>query len=710
MSERQRCPDCGADHPTDATAGLCPKCLLSVALESSNDAVVSPFAATTPQPGQFVAPAAAVLAPHFPQLEIIEPLGHGGMGAVYKARQTKLDRFVALKVIRPESADDPTFAERFTREARTLARLGHPNIVAVHDFGEMTLHREDEAPAEPHSRAARSEPRTLFYFIMEYIDGANLRDLIQRGPLPPQQALAIVSQVCDALQYAHDEGIVHRDIKPENVLLDRRGRVRIADFGLAKLATAAPENFTLTGTHQVMGTPRYMAPEQMEGSHLVDHRADIYSLGVVLYEMLTGELPLGRFEPPSRKASIDARVDDVVHRALAKDPVRRYQRASELRRDVESVALAAESPPDVTSGLDAAERAAGLRGPSTILEQHVAGVVNWFREGTDSGAAPLPPSDRAAIRRKVRAPAVTLMLFGVLLLFPAAVLLTNGFDIADGNDRSPWQVGVAMMAAGLGVVGLSGLIVRGGWHMLSLEGLRPALLAGILAPPVGVWALIVLSRRDVKAAFASGSSSSAVLADHAEAAPVRRVGRDWVTLTRDQVESDALPDVCLVCGQPAQERVNRTFDSSPGWAALLLLAGFIPGVIALMLTSKSMRVACPLCPQHRSHWSRLTWVAGAGWLLIILLGAVGYFAGMAVSVPHRDGSTAHVAGLAIGAGIGLILWLAPVIYLASTRVGVKRITHDEITLENVAPLFAKAAGPASRVERTSTHGSVEKNV
>jgi predicted Ser/Thr protein kinase len=284
MSEYERCPDCGAELPTGATAGLCPKCLLSAGLEGSDDAAaaVSPFAATTPQPGGFVPPTAASLAPHFPQLEIIELLGHGGMGAVYKARQTKLDRFVALKVIRPGSADDPAFAERFTREARTLARLGHPHIVAVHDFGEITSDRESEAPAEPHVGTAEPRPpRALYYFVMEYIDGANLRDLMQSGALHAEQALAIVPQICDALQYAHDEGIVHRDIKPENILLDRRGRVKIADFGLAKLASAAPENFTLTGTHQVMGTPRYMAPEQMEGSHLVDHRADIYSLGVV---------------------------------------------------------------------------------------------------------------------------------------------------------------------------------------------------------------------------------------------------------------------------------------------------------------------------------------------------------------------------------------------------------------------------------------------
>ena len=268
------------------------------------------------------------LAAHFPQLEILELLGHGGMGAVYKARQPKLDRLVALKILRPESADDPAFAERFNREARTLARLSHPHIVAVYDFGEVSL----SGMPRP-----GTGPRTLYYFLMEYVDGANLRQLLQTGELTPQQALAIVPQICEALQFAHDEGVVHRDIKPENILLDKRGRVKIADFGLAKLAAGSPEEFTLTGTHQVMGTPRYMAPEQMEGSHAVDHRADIYSLGVVFYEMLTGEVPMGRFEPPSKKVEIDVRLDEVVLRTLAREPERRYQQASDVKTDVESI-------------------------------------------------------------------------------------------------------------------------------------------------------------------------------------------------------------------------------------------------------------------------------------------------------------------------------------------------------------------------------------
>ena len=173
---------------------------------------------------------------------------------------------------------------------------------------------------------------------MEYVDGVNLRHALRAGRLAPREALAIVPQICDALQYAHDQGVVHRDIKPENVLLDRTGRVKIADFGLAKLLGKGPDDFTLTRTQQVMGTPRYMAPEQIEKPTTVDHRADIYSLGVVLYEMLTGELPLGRFEPPSHKVQVDVRIDEVVLRTLEKEPERRYQRASQVKTELASAA------------------------------------------------------------------------------------------------------------------------------------------------------------------------------------------------------------------------------------------------------------------------------------------------------------------------------------------------------------------------------------
>ena len=217
-------------------------------------------------------------------------------------------------------------------------------------------------------------PYNSLYFVMEYVAGANLRQMIQAGKLQPEQALAIVPQICDALQYAHDEGIVHRDIKPENILLDKKGRPKIADFGLSKLLSEDRPDVSLTATHQVMGTLGYMAPEQMEGSRNVDHRADIYSLGVVFYEMLTGELPLGRFAAPSQKAQVDVRLDEVVLRTLEKEPDRRYQRASEVKTEVEQVSGHIAGDPATTressTGADSFEQYSDLRAGMALMDAH----------------------------------------------------------------------------------------------------------------------------------------------------------------------------------------------------------------------------------------------------------------------------------------------------------------------------------------------------
>jgi len=209
----------------------------------------------------------------------------------------------------------------------------HPNIVAVYDFGQI-----DE----------------LFYFVMEFVDGVTLRDTIAAGSVAPEEALRVIPDLCDALQFAHEEGVVHRDIKPENILLDKRGRVEIADFGLAKLLKAeGDEDENLTGTHQVMGTLKYMAPEQMATSRNVDHRADIYSLGVIFYELLTGDLPVGWFAPPSKKVAVDVRLDEVVLRTLEAEPGRRYQHASEVKSAVEQLSsgpIVPTKPPQAPSG------------------------------------------------------------------------------------------------------------------------------------------------------------------------------------------------------------------------------------------------------------------------------------------------------------------------------------------------------------------------
>jgi serine/threonine protein kinase len=256
----------------------------------------------------------AELAPKFPDLEIIELIGRGGMGAVYRARQKSLERMVALKILPPEVGHNVDFTERFAREAQAMARLHHPHIVTIFDFGQRD---------------------GVFFFFMEYVDGCSLRQLMEGGKFTPPEALAIVPQICEALQYAHNKGVVHRDIKPDNILMDRDGEVKIADFGLAKLVGLGAARST---GEAVMGTPKYMAPEQISHPDEVDHRADIYALGVMFYQMLTGEYPGEVCIPPSRMVQVDVRLDEIVLRALERTPQLRFQSATEMQTQIQTVA------------------------------------------------------------------------------------------------------------------------------------------------------------------------------------------------------------------------------------------------------------------------------------------------------------------------------------------------------------------------------------
>lgn len=267
------------------------------------------------------------LAPLFPHLEIIDCLGRGGMGVVYKARQRSLNRLVALKLLAPERADDPDFAARFTREAQALASLNHPNIVAVHDSGQAG---------------------GFYFLLMEYVDGENLRQVLDRRRIGPQEALSLIPPICDALQCAHARGIVHCDIKPENLLLNESGQVKIADFGIAKLLRRGDDNGIGAAQHGdtpreempdgfAPGTPDYAAPEQRTPNGTADHRADIFSLGVVLYELLTGERPKPNIVPPSRCVQVDLRIDEIVLRALEGKPELRFASMDEFRTQLVAV-------------------------------------------------------------------------------------------------------------------------------------------------------------------------------------------------------------------------------------------------------------------------------------------------------------------------------------------------------------------------------------
>jgi predicted Ser/Thr protein kinase len=555
MDTLRFCPQCQQPLPANAPEGLCPQCLLRAA-------AITNFAPSEPQPvttsgsggGDIVDIGDPVaVGKCLPQFEIIALLGRGGMGVVYKARQLNLDRIVALKILPPVDSQSADFVERFRREARSLAKLSHPNIVAVHDFGESG---------------------GLYYFAMEFVDGANLREMIRTGKMRPEEALAVVPKICDALQFAHEEGVVHRDVKPENILIDKRGRVKIADFGLAKLLRREQADHTLTMTGMTLGTPRYMAPEQLDKPETVDHRADIYSLGVVFYEMLTGEVPMGRFAPPSEKVRIDVRLDEIVLHALERDADRRYQHVSEVRDDVEKVtskpqvaqaAPVPESPNDEEDGEAEHSGFAAWGGRIVALAAVLLAFFNpwgakaWYffaagcaifgvlmsfgigrrRTGEkggrqdSSGKVPLTPPE---LRAKINAAGISMLIAGIAIAVSGLIGFTYGAvtasnyasTITNPNDTVVVRasVGVFIMLA-LALCGIA--ILNGGLAMrrlrfhgfaflmaLLLMALLPAMVLVTHGPPpqiflvqvvfglyAGIRAFLVLRKPAVKAAFAA---------------------------------------------------------------------------------------------------------------------------------------------------------------------------------------------------------------
>ncbi len=479
QASEKTCPQCGATVPPGTPSVLCPRCLLTLGFESQPGLDQPSTAAYRPR---FVAPLPEQLAPYFPQLEILERVGYGGMGVVYKARQKELDRFVALKILRPDFENDPGFAERFQREARALAKLNHPHIVTVYDFGKQG---------------------DLYFFLMEFVDGTSLRHVEETGRLSCKEALGIVPQVCDALQYAHEQGIVHRDIKPENILLTKEGRVKIADFGLAKIARQIDDQGgvaerPLTGTRQVVGTPHYMAPEQVEHPTEVDHRADIFSLGVVLYEMLTGELPLGRFPLPSQKVRIDLRLDEVVLRALEKEPAQRYQRVTDVRTDVDHIR-------------DSEPQTAKAKTPTQRGSENAAWVKDRFKQATAFVAALLPaqpPGEsktREQLEQELHIPARALTFLGVVSIVIGLLMFLN--SPSNPRDISPFYGFMTLMSVLAGgqaiFVGLC-LKSRQYYFAATVGCATLFMLFGALwfvILPFAIWALVILRHPGAKTHF-----------------------------------------------------------------------------------------------------------------------------------------------------------------------------------------------------------------
>lgn len=255
--------------------------------------------------------------PTIPGYSLEYEIGRGGMGVVYAATQLTLQRRVAIKMLSPELSAHPTLVQRFDKEALVLAKLAHPNIVQIID---------------------KAVVGGAYYFVMEFVAGTSLRKRIPPRGLPPAEAFPIFEQVCDALEFIHGEGVIHRDVKPENIFLSDRGGVKLGDFGLVGLLEEDTLKEHLTGKSSAMGTALYMAPEQRTDARSVDQRADIYSLGVTFYEMLTGQVPSLKYLSASQLAAgLDPLVDRIIDHALEAAPSARYSSVREMLGDLQNV-------------------------------------------------------------------------------------------------------------------------------------------------------------------------------------------------------------------------------------------------------------------------------------------------------------------------------------------------------------------------------------
>ncbi|MCP9274893.1 Stk1 family PASTA domain-containing Ser/Thr kinase [Mycolicibacterium arenosum] len=347
--------------------------------------------------------------------ELGEILGFGGMSEVHLARDVRLHRDVAVKVLRADLARDPSFYLRFRREAQNAAALNHPAIVAVYDTGEA------ETPTGP-----------LPYIVMEYVDGVTLRDIVHTdGPIEPRRAIEIIADACQALNFSHQHGTIHRDVKPANIMISKTGAVKVMDFGIAKALADAGNSVTQTAA--VIGTAQYLSPEQARGE-TVDARSDVYSLGCVLYEILTGEPPFvgdspvavayqhvreDPTPPSTRHRGISPELDAVVLKALTKNPENRYQSAAEMRADL--IRVHSGEAPDAPKVFTDAER-------TSLTSAPVPGV-------RPNHADRIPTAHRTHQPEPERRVAIGRWVIAVAILAILTVVVTVGINMISGSPR-----------------------------------------------------------------------------------------------------------------------------------------------------------------------------------------------------------------------------------------------------------------------------------
>ncbi|MET9212753.1 MULTISPECIES: Stk1 family PASTA domain-containing Ser/Thr kinase [unclassified Nocardia] len=375
--------------------------------------------------------------------ELGEIIGFGGMSEVHKARDVRLSRDVAIKVLRADLARDPTFYLRFKREAQNAAALNHPAIVAVYDTGEATV---DGGP--------------LPYIVMEYVEGDTLRDIVRgKGPLAPRKAMEVVADVCAALDFSHKAGIVHRDMKPANIMINRAGAVKVMDFGIAR--AIADSSNPMTQTAAVIGTAQYLSPEQARGE-TVDARSDVYSVGCVLFEILTGQPPFTgdspvavayqhvKEDPPlpsSVNPGVPRELDSVILKAMAKNPANRYQTAAEMRADL--IRVLGGQKPSAPMVMNDEDR-------TTIMDYEDEPAPRSFRDRRDdtSEQAAIAPPAEGRNRTGLIALGVAAALavaFGLFWVLVGPGSKADQVAVPDVSGQSSQQAQTALQQAGFHV-------------------------------------------------------------------------------------------------------------------------------------------------------------------------------------------------------------------------------------------------------------------